>query len=367
MLHSSGLVDGLNCGYAPGSWELAYCQDITTFQAYPGSMSKIVGAFINRPMSTPAGVRFQYTNENFMLLTYLVEKLSGVSYNEFLQRHVCRVIGLASTYHDPLEGSLKLADRKLSEGFRDYHDLTQPGDMDSSYFASALCSDEFNMGAFCGTGGMVSSAADMHRWYNELLVKRNPALLSEASIAALISPITLTSTRGTYNAYFGQGVGVDVRHGETLAYAVYYTGNLICSATSIRLLLATPADDPVLSVVFRNSVVVNASQAALSEAQLQAEGTFFEAAFVNNYWPSYGDSRVHAENLVNYFRANPAGPWSAGNSGGGDDAGLSGAALAGVVVAVAVIVLVVGFLVVSRNKLSKAPLAGGAAASDSKL
>ena len=361
-------MDGLNCGYAPGSWELEYCQDITTFQSYPGSMSKIVGAFINRPMSNAAGIKFQYTNENFMILTYLIEKLSGISYNHFLQTHVSSVIGLTSTYYDPLEGSLALKDKKLSEGFRHYHDLTQTDNLDRNYFTSSICSDEFNMGAFCGTGGMVSNPRDMHHWYHSLFVERNPALLSDASITALITPYVLTGTRDTYDAYFGQGVGVDVRHGESQPYSVYYTGNLICSATSIRLLLPTPDDPPVLSIVFRNSVVVNATENEHTESQLAAAGTFYDAAFITYGWESYGDSRAHAENLVNFFLANPDAKVS--EAGESDDSLGSGELVGIVVGAVLLAVLVVCLLLYfAKKQKSSSPLSGGANSSstDGKL
>lgn len=30
------MVDGINCNYPPGSWELEYCQTYPTFQAYVG-------------------------------------------------------------------------------------------------------------------------------------------------------------------------------------------------------------------------------------------------------------------------------------------------------------------------------------------
>lgn len=289
-----------------------------------------------------------------------------MSYNDYLQTHVSAVLGLTSTYYDPLEGSLALTDKKLSEGYRSFHDLTQSQtqDLDDNLFATSLCTDEFNMGAFCGTGGMVSSSKDMQMWYTALFVERNPALLSSASIDAILSPITLTGVRDTYDAYFGQGVGVDVRHGETSAYTVYYTGNLICSATSIRLLLPTPTDPAILSIVFRNSVVVNASQAEHTESQHLAEGTFYDHAFVTYGWESYGDSRVHAEDLAYYFRANPEAWTSQQGEGGDSSSGLSTGAITGVSVLCAVLLLVVGgamyLLVWKKGEEEKQkPMAGG--------
>jgi CubicO group peptidase (beta-lactamase class C family) len=117
MSMSSGLIDGVNCAYAPGSWEIEYCPNWSIYQTYPGSIASVVGVFINRPLSLVPGSAFHYTNENFMLCSYLIEKISGLSLREYIQVHITNVLEMDNTYFDPWDGSLGPMDNMLGTKF----------------------------------------------------------------------------------------------------------------------------------------------------------------------------------------------------------------------------------------------------------
>ena len=277
-----------------------------------GSVAANVGGFINWPMSAPAGTEFQYTNENFILLTYLVEKLSGLSYREYLQTHIFDVIGLKDTYYDPWQSSLGALDPMLGEEYRDYHDLsaTDPAaevsaSLAESYYASSVCSDEFNTGAFAGTGGLISTTADLHTWYANLFIDYNTDLLSLESINTLIAPHQLTGTTATYESYFGQGVGTDVYIGESSPFVVYYTGGMYCAQTSIRMLFATATEPAIIATAFLNNVIVNAPSSELDQSLNSVTGTFYDIAYIDYEWQTFSDSRTIVSQLATYFQANP--------------------------------------------------------------
>lgn len=286
-------------------------------------MAAIVGGFINWPLSSPAGSGFHYTNENFMLLSYLVEKISGVSFREYLQTNILDVVGLKNTYYDPWQSSLGPLDASLGEGYRDYHDLSAavPGsgsaqEVTESYYASSVCSDEFNTGAFCGTGGLVSSAGDMHTWYSNLFIDYNPNILTRASIDALIAPHTLTGATTEYESYFGQGVGTDVYIGGSRPFVIYYTGGMFCAQTSIRMLTATSTDPAIIAIAFRNNVIVDAPSGELEESLNSVTGTFLDIVYTDYEWNTFDDSRVIVADLASFFQANPN---SISDSGSSDD------------------------------------------------
>lgn len=280
---------------------------------HAGSIGAVVGGFINRPLSAPAGTTFHYTNENFILLSYLVEKLSGLSFREYLQTRILQVIGLQDTYYDPWQSSLGQMDPAMGDEYRDYHDMASnveqwgdgSEDVSASYYASSVCSDEFNSGAFSGTGGMISTTSDMHSWYSSLFIDYNPALLTVSSINALIAPVMLTSTTSTYKSYFGQGVGTDVYIGETSPFVIYYTGGMYCATTSIRMLTATPTAPAIIAIAFRNNVIVNATSAEVQESLNSVTGSFYDIAYMDYEWPTYADSKTIVYLLASYFRIHP--------------------------------------------------------------
>jgi CubicO group peptidase (beta-lactamase class C family) len=276
-------------------------------------MATIVGGFINWPTSVPPGTGFHYTNENFILLCYLVEKISTLSFREYLQTNIFDVIGLENTYFDPWESSLGPLDPAVGEEYRDYHDMSAVKtdvDVDSdaveeSYYASSVCSDEFNTGAFGGTGGLVSTTSDLQTWYSSLFIDYNTALLTRDSINTLIAPLTLTGTTATYDSYFGQGVGTDVYSGESHPFVVYYTGGMYCASTSIRMLLATATTPAIIATAFRNNVIVDAPSAELQESLNSVSGTFYDIVYVDYEWDTFGDTRAIVQELASFFQANP--------------------------------------------------------------
>lgn len=301
-----------------------------------GSIAKIVGNFINWPLSSSPGSGFHYTNENFMLLSYFVEKLSGLSFREYLQTNIFDVIGLENTYYDPWQSSLGPMDPHIGDEYRDYHDMATDTDVSTSYYGSSLCSDEFNTGAFCGTGGLVSTTSDMHTFYANLFIDYNPELLSTTSINALISPMTLTGSTSTYESYFGQGVGTDVYFGQDRPFVIYYSGGMYCASTSIRMLTANGTEPAIIATAFRNNVIVDAPSSEVQESLNSVNGTFYDIAYIDYEWDTYADSRAIVYQLASYFRAHD----SASSSSNDDEE----AVVIAIIVGGAVIALGLSFL-----------------------
>jgi hypothetical protein len=276
-----------------------------------------------------------------------------MSFREYLQTNIIDVLGLTSTYYDPWDGSLGSMDGKIGEEYRDYHDLATTDSVDASYYTSAVCSDEFNPGAFCGTGGMVSNAYDMYTWYKSLFIDYKSSILTKASIDALIAPVQWTSATDTYNSYFGQGVGTDVYFGDSFPFVIYYTGGMYCASTSIRMLTATDTDPAIIAIAFRNNVIVNASRTEFQEAQKSATGTFYDIAYYTYNWDTFGDSKQIVYDLAEYFRANPE---ASGESSGDDDSSnLTGAVMGVIISAVviaAVLTVIAGVYIYNRQHIA---------------
>ncbi|MCQ4087517.1 serine hydrolase [Saccharibacillus sp. JS10] len=130
-----------------------------------------------------------YANDGFQLLELLVERVSGMSYSEFLQKNVSQPLGMTST-----QTPLTDFDRKQLEPVR------LPG------VPTALPAENANI---LGTGGVYSTAEEL-TLFSEVLSGKHPEVLSKKSTDAMLQPEYRNGVwvPETKNA-FGYGLGWD--------------------------------------------------------------------------------------------------------------------------------------------------------------
>jgi CubicO group peptidase (beta-lactamase class C family) len=134
---TSGLPDGLNwplfCGLPEGS-PLAAATHLDILTRLPA------------PMFAP-GAAMTYSNSNYLLLSLVVERLSGLDLASFLKRELFEPLGMTST------DLVSDQSRVLPNRARGYH--SGPDD--------SLIADP-PMGGLCGDGGVISTIEDMLKW-----------------------------------------------------------------------------------------------------------------------------------------------------------------------------------------------------------
>lgn len=65
--------------------------------------SDLLPLFINKPMMYPKGEKFQYNNTGFVLLAMIIEKVTGMHFDEYLKENVFDVCGMKSTGYFELD------------------------------------------------------------------------------------------------------------------------------------------------------------------------------------------------------------------------------------------------------------------------
>jgi len=65
--------------------------------------SDLVPLFIHKPMMYPKGTKFQYNNTGYVLLAMIIEKVTGVLFDQYLEEHVFAVCGMKSTGYYELD------------------------------------------------------------------------------------------------------------------------------------------------------------------------------------------------------------------------------------------------------------------------
>jgi CubicO group peptidase (beta-lactamase class C family) len=113
------------------------------------SLTEIISWFKDKPLEFKPGAKYSYSNSNYNLLAYVIEKASGQSYGEFLEANIFKPLGLRATGHDGYPGLLI---PKRAAGY-------SPADATDAENAPFL-----DWSTKTGNGSLYSTADDLYRW-----------------------------------------------------------------------------------------------------------------------------------------------------------------------------------------------------------
>jgi CubicO group peptidase (beta-lactamase class C family) len=135
----------------------------------------------------PAGTMQVYSNTGYWLLGRIIEKASGMTYEEYVEKRIFEPLGMASTMY--CDNSRTIPDRAYGHVMQNGVSRRAPGIVHTATFAA---------GAVCSTAG------DMITWLQSL---HGGKVISPRSYAEMIAPYKLTD--GTFVRY---GMGLTVRN-----------------------------------------------------------------------------------------------------------------------------------------------------------
>ena len=76
--------------------------DLADFERFKDSVHSekaLLSRIESLPLDFDPGSRFAYSNTNYMLLTFILERLSGLSYAELLEQGIVQPLGLKRTVY----------------------------------------------------------------------------------------------------------------------------------------------------------------------------------------------------------------------------------------------------------------------------
>jgi CubicO group peptidase (beta-lactamase class C family) len=170
---------------APAAWEgvtihhlLSHTSGIHSYTAdpdygpkmtLPETVKGMIARFKDKPLDFPPGEKFEYSNSGYFLLGAIIEKVSGKSYEAFLEGAIFEPLALHDTGYDhPATVLPHRASGYVRKGNRlenaPYLDMAQP------YAA----------------GSLYSTADDLAKWDRAL---HDGKLLSEPSMARMFTPV----------------------------------------------------------------------------------------------------------------------------------------------------------------------------------
>ncbi|KAK9803938.1 hypothetical protein WJX72_006481 [[Myrmecia] bisecta] len=303
LLGMAGGVLGVdNCAYAPDSWQAPLCWinkplnwtylDIYNLMQGTISVADVIHlqGFLPLPLEFTPGNGYHYSNPGFYLAGYVIEKVSGMPYGEYIRTQIIEPAGLNNTHYYVTNG----ADRILpglvelpSYGslFKPVAALAQGGLTDSLTSNLDSLDPQQNFTAelqppfgglvainrlvnFPGeqalggpAGAMVGTAADLARWYYTFTTNPGRIGLTTATMTDLLRPYNRLELPGAEgqaqpNTFFAQGMGSVPSSIPGAPYGVAeleYLGSLANFEAGVRLyMVSNDVKAAVVATVFSN-------------------------------------------------------------------------------------------------------------------
>lgn len=178
----------------------------------------LIDFFKNQPMDFDPGTQYKYNNSAYILLGYIIEKVSGKSYARYLDEQFFQPLGMQNTFYDSFEKVIKNRTNGYSRGENGY-DNAEYLSMTQPYSAGAL----------------VSTVADLSTWTRAL---HGGKVLKTETLKKAFTPTMLPDGTNTYYGYgwqMGNILGSStIQHGGAingyLSYLIYVKEEDVCVA-----------------------------------------------------------------------------------------------------------------------------------------
>lgn len=233
-------------------------------------LENVVHTFRDRPLAFSPGEQFQYGNSGYILLTYLIEQVSGKPFETFLQDHIFQPLGMHHSGYDVHNRILK----NRADGYSAAEDEIVHGEY-------------AHLSTHSGAAGLYSTTGDLYIWDQAL---HSDLLFSRQTRERLFTPFLQNYGYGWYidQQSLGGSLRTRIHHGG-LANPGYYNR------------MTRYADERLLIVVLSNFLL-----SPLEKMNQDLAGMMFgeaEAAFPDNPENQAPVQSAHYEGFAGTYEA----------------------------------------------------------------
>jgi CubicO group peptidase (beta-lactamase class C family) len=195
---------------APAAWDkvtiyhlLTHTSGVADFTSFPDyqkiepfatSAAKLVALFRDKPLDFEPGTDWKYDNSGYVLLTYILEKVSGESYEKFVRKNIFAPLGMMDTGYDSNSAIIPHRASGYSQG---------PGGMENAGF--------IHMTIPQGAGALYSTTGDLLKWEQGLFGGK---VVKAASLDKMTTPfknnygfgLMIETTKGYKRISHGGGI-----------------------------------------------------------------------------------------------------------------------------------------------------------------
>jgi CubicO group peptidase (beta-lactamase class C family) len=182
----------------------------------PVQIDDVIRFMSGQKLDHDPGSKYAYSNYGYCLLGRIIEKLSGLSYDDYVKQILLEPLGM----QDTLLGTTLLEGRQAKE-VAYFSDEEVPSVFDSSRPTVNFAYGGFNIENMDAHGGWISSAIDLVRFADSLdLAQEGPILSHETIREMLAEPVIGKNEQGVY---YGCGWRVLLENG---GYTIGHRGSL---------------------------------------------------------------------------------------------------------------------------------------------
>lgn len=169
--------------HSSGIYNFSNRSDIMEWYKGTSTLVESINSFRDIPMVFNAGERFDYSNSNYILLTYIIEQVTGNSYEEYLERNIFTTLEMNNTGYDQESEIIS-------------------GRASGYYYEDGLLRNApyINMSIPQGAGGLYSTIEDLHKWDRGLY---GTMLLGEELTTLMYTPYLENYAYGWMVQHFG--------------------------------------------------------------------------------------------------------------------------------------------------------------------
>jgi CubicO group peptidase (beta-lactamase class C family) len=149
-------------------------------------LEELIDFFKNQPMNFAPGERFLYNNSGYVLLGAIIEKVSGKSYEAYIDENIFKPLGMSSSYYG---SNTRIIPHRASGYKKEKKEIRN--------------ADYLSMTLPHAAGSLLSTVDDLHRWYQALEAGK---ILSQKSLEQMYTPTKLNNGK-TQNYGYGWALG----------------------------------------------------------------------------------------------------------------------------------------------------------------
>ncbi len=159
-------------------------------ETLPATPEEVIALYNHVPLDFPPGTQFEYSNEGYAALGYVIARVSGQSYASFIEQHILAPLHMSDSGFDLPAG------QSIAQGYNAWQIKAAP------LYVSPLPA---NMTFLYANGYLYSTVGDLQRWDQSLTT---PTLVSQQSLDAMFTPYVAISTSMGLSHY-GYGWVID--------------------------------------------------------------------------------------------------------------------------------------------------------------
>ena len=157
MSHTSGVPENLTVALFKGMWPL------------PVDPDHLLDSIKKKPLDFKPGEKWKYSNTGFALLGMAIEKISGMSYGDFLKLHIWEPLGM----HDTGIDNRKLVLKHRASGYS----ISRGQPIHATYL---------DLSQVFSAGSVYSTVLDLLKWDNALYAEQ---VLPKSSLDKMWTPV----------------------------------------------------------------------------------------------------------------------------------------------------------------------------------